>query len=294
MGAGNLIDLRRRVRSVANIQQITRAMKFVSISKLRRAQERIFAARPYANRMLAVLNSLATRVDRSAHPLLQERDVENLMLLVVTADKGLCGAFNSNLIKSAVQFIEDESVNRSLSLALVGKKGVDWFKKRPWPIRHQYLNIMSRVDFEYAHEISRSICQYYSEEEIDAIYLLYNEFKSVVSQRVVVEPLLPIRRLDVTAESGVFLDYIYEQSPSVLFEQLLQRHVETQVFRAMLESEAAEHAARMTAMDAATRNSKEMIEALTLHINRVRQASITTEIIEIVSGANALEELRSD
>jgi F-type H+-transporting ATPase subunit gamma len=294
MGAGNLIDLRRRVRSVANIQQITRAMKFVSTSKLRRAQERIFAARPYANRMLAVLNSLATRVEPGAHPLLQERDAEKVMLLVVTADKGLCGAFNSNLIKSAVQFIDDESVNRSLSLTLVGKKGVDWFKGRPWPIRHQYLNIMSRVDFDYAQEISRYICQYFAEEEIDAIYLLYNEFKSVVAQRIVVEPLLPIKKLEVDAESGVFLDYIYEQPPSVLFEQLLQRHVETQVFRAMLESEAAEHAARMTAMDAATRNSKEMIEALTLHINRVRQASITTEIIEIVSGANALEELRSE
>ncbi len=294
MGAGNLIDLRRRVRSVTNIQQITRAMKFVSTSKLRRAQERIFAARPYANRMLAVLNSLATRVDPETHPLLRERDVGRVLLVVVTADKGLCGAFNSNLIRSAVQFIEDESANRSLSLALVGKKGVDWFKKRQWPVRHQYLNIMSQVDFEYAQEISRYICEYYSEAEIDAVHLLYNEFKSVVSQRVIVEPLLPVRRLELKAEGGVFLDYIYEQPPSDLFGKLLNRHVETQMFRAMLESEAAEHAARMTAMDAATRNSKEMIEALTLHINRVRQASITTEIIEIVSGANALEELRSE
>ena len=294
MGSGNLIDLRRRVRSVTNIQQITRAMKFVSTSKLRRAQERIFAARPYANRMLAVLNSLATRVDPGAHPLLQERKIQKLMLLVVTADKGLCGAFNSNIIKSAVRFIEDESVNRSLSLALVGKKGVDWFKKRPWPIQHQYLNVMSRVDFEYAKEISRYVTQYYSEADIDAVLLVYNEFKSVVSQKVLIEPLLPIRKLEISPENGVFLDYIYEQPPSVLFENLLKKHVETQVFRAMLESEAAEHAARMTAMDAATRNSKEMIEALILHINRVRQASITTEIIEIVSGANALEELRSE
>jgi F-type H+-transporting ATPase subunit gamma len=176
----------------------------------------------------------------------------------------------------------------------VGKKGVDWFKKRPWPIQHQYLNIMSRVDFEYAKEISRYVTQYYSEADIDAVLLVYNEFKSVVSQKVLIEPLLPIRKLEVSPENGVFLDYIYEQPPSVLFENLLKKHVETQVFRAMLESEAAEHAARMTAMDAATRNSKEMIEALTLHINRVRQASITTEIIEIVSGANALEELRSE
>jgi F-type H+-transporting ATPase subunit gamma len=269
-------------------------MKFVSTSKLRKAQERVFAARPYANRMLAVLNSLATRVDPNTHPLLKERDSKNVMLLVVTADKGLCGAFNSNLIRSAVQFIDDESINRSISLALVGKKGVDWFKNRPWPIRHQYLSIMSRVDFAYAQEIGHHICKYYAEAEIDAIFLLYNEFKSVVSQKVVAEPLLPIKKLEPPEEGGVFLDYIYEQPPTVLFERLLERHVETQIFRAMLESEAAEHAARMTAMDAATRNSKEMIEALTLHINRVRQASITTEIIEIVSGANALEELRSE
>jgi F-type H+-transporting ATPase subunit gamma len=244
--------------------------------------------------MLAVLNSLASRVDPSAHPLLEERELEKIMLLVVTADKGLCGAFNSNLIKSTVRFIDDEAVNRSLSLTLVGKKGVDWFKGRPWPIKHRYLNIMSRVDFEYAQEISRYICEYYSEGEVDAIYLLYNEFKSVVSQRVIVEPLLPIKKLELLEENEVLMDYIYEQPPAELFEELLHRHVETQVFRAMLESEAAEHAARMTAMDAATRNAKEMIEALTLHINRVRQASITTEIIEIVSGANALEELRSE
>ena len=283
MGAGNLIDLRRRVRSVTNIQQITRAMKFVSTSKLRRAQERVFAARPYANRMLAVLNSLATRVDPNTHALLKERDVENVMLLVVTADKGLCGAFNSNLIKSAVQFIDDESMNHSISLALVGKKGVDWFKNRPWPIRHQYLSIMSRVDFAYAQEIGHQVCKYYAEAEIDAIFLLYNEFKSVVSQKVVAEPLLPIKKLESTEESGVFLDYIYEQPPTVLFERLLERHVETQIFRAMLESEAAEQAARMTAMDAATRNSKEMIEALTLHINRVRQASITRRSLRLLA-----------
>jgi F-type H+-transporting ATPase subunit gamma len=244
--------------------------------------------------MLGVLNSLAMRVDPGSHPLLERRDADRVMLLVVTADKGLCGAFSSNIIKSAVQFIEDEGINRSLSLTLVGKKGFEWFKNRPWPIRHQYLNIMSRVDFEYAQEIGRNVCQYYSESDIDAIYLVYNEFKSVIAQKVVVEPLLPIRRLELKEEAGVLLDYIYEQPPSLIFDHILPKHVETQVFRAMLESEAAEHGARMTAMDAATRNSKEMIEHLTLHINRVRQASITTEIIEIVGGANALEELRSE
>lgn len=289
MPSGNLIDIRRRVRSVRNIQQITRAMKFVAASKLRRAQDRIFAARPYANRMLAVLNSLATRVDPSHHPLLVEREGEKIMLVVITGEKGLCGAFNNNIIKAAVQFIEDQEINRTLSLTLVGRRGVEWFRKRPWPIRHQYVNIMSHVDFQYAREIARSIIDYYTESELDAVHLVYNEFKSVIQQRVVVEPLLPIRRLEIP-DRQVLLDYLYEQPPAEIFDHLLPRHVETQVFRAMLESEASEHGARMTAMDAATRNAREMIEKLTLHMNRVRQASITTEIIEIVSGAEALKQ----
>lgn len=289
MAGGNLIDVRRRVRSVKNIQQITRAMKFVSASKLRRSQDRIFAARPYANRMLAVLNSLATRVEPSQHPLLVERDTDKLMLLVVTADKGLCGAFNTNIIKAAVQYIEDETANKALSLTLVGRKGADWFRRRPWPVRHRYLNIMSKVDFQYAQEIARSIIDYYTSAELDAVYLVYNEFKSVIQQRVVLEPLLPIRRLEIE-EKTVYLDYLYEQPPQVIFDHLLPRHVETQVFRAMLESEAAEHGARMTAMDSATRNAKEMIERLTLRMNRLRQAKITRELIEIVSGADALKQ----
>ncbi|GAB4238223.1 MAG: ATP synthase F1 subunit gamma [Acidobacteriota bacterium] len=292
MSSGNLIDLRRRVRSVKNIQQITRAMKFVSASRLRRAQERILAARPYANRMLAVLNSLATRVDPSAHPLLQVREGERVMLVVITGDKGLCGAFNANVIKSAVQYIENEATNRRLSLALVGRKGFEWFRHRPWPIRHQYLNIMSRVSFDYAKELADTLVEYYQNSELDSVYLVYNEFKSVIAQRVVLEPLLPIRRLELP-ENVTPVEYIYEQPPQELFDRLLPRHVQTQVFRAMLESEAAENGARMTAMDSATRNAAEMIDHLTLRINRLRQASITTEIIEIVSGANALQEGRS-
>ncbi len=293
MSSGNLIDLRRRVRSVKNIQQITRAMKFVSASRLRRAQERILAARPYANRMLAVLNSLASRVDPSGHPLLEERDGDRVMLVVITADKGLCGAFNSNLIKSAVRFIEGEAVNRSLSLTLVGRKGHEWFRHRPWPIRHQYLNVMSRISYDYAKEIGGLLVDYFAGSELDSVYLVYNEFKSVIAQRVLLEPLLPIRRLEL-ADDQVALDYIYEQPPQVIFDRLLPRHVEIQLFRAMLESEASEQGARMTAMDSATRNAKDMIERLTLQINRLRQASITTELIEIVSGANALQEARSD
>lgn len=293
MPSGNLIDLRRRIRSVRNIQQITRAMKFVSASRLRRAQERIMAARPYANRMLGVLNSLAARVDPASHPLLEVRNEEQLMLIVVTSDKGLCGAFNANLIKSAVRFIEDEAANKALSLSLIGRKGYEGFRHRKWPIKHQYINIMSQVSFEYAQELAGLIIDYFSRSELDSVYLLYNEFKSVISQKVVVEPLLPIRRLE-EASKEVHLDYLYEQPPQLIFDRLLPRHVETQLFRAMLESEASEHAARMTAMDAATRNASEMIETLTLHINRLRQASITTEIIEIVSGSNALQESRSE
>lgn len=289
MSAGNLIDLRRRVRSVRNIQQITRAMRFVAASKLRRAQNRIFAARPYANRMLAVLNSLATRVDSGRHPLLTEREVNRVLLIVITADKGLCGAFNANIIRAATHYIRDQATNKSLSLSLVGRKGAEWFRRRPWPIRHEYVNIMSRVDYSYAQEIAGAVVQYYTQSQVDAAYLVYNEFKSVIQQRVVVEPLLPIRRLEIP-QHQTFLDYLYEQPPAVIFDHLLPRHVETQVFRAMLESEASEHGARMTAMEAASRNAGEMIETITLHINRVRQASITKEIIEIVSGAEALGE----
>ncbi|MFQ5928438.1 MAG: ATP synthase F1 subunit gamma [Acidobacteriota bacterium] len=289
MPGGNLRDIRRRVRSVKNIQQITRAMKFVAASKLRRAQDRIFAARPYANRMLAVLNSLATRVNPAHHPLLVERDKDKSMLLVITADRGLCGAFNTNIVKAAAKYIEDENTNKTISLTLVGRKGAEWFRRRPWPIRHEYVNIMSKVDFKSAQEIARSIIDYYTASELDAVYLVYNEFKSVIQQRVVLEPLLPIRRLEIEQQPTVLLDYLYEQPAPIIFDHLLPRHVETQVFRAMLESEASEHGARMTAMDSATRNAKEMIEKLTLHMNRIRQASITTEIIEVVSGADALK-----
>lgn len=289
MSADNLIDLRRRVRSVKNIQQITRAMKFISASRLKKAQDRIFAARPYANRMLAVLNSLATRVTAEKHPLLAKREGERVMLVVVTGDKGLCGSFNGNIIRAASEHITNEETNRTISLTLVGRKGYDYFRKRQWPIRHQYVNIMSRVDYKYAHDIAKSVIDYYTSSELDSVYLVYNEFKSVIQQRIVLEPLLPIRRLE-TKPSEVFLDYIYEEPPAVIFDSLLPRHVETQVFRAMLESEAAEQGARMTAMDAATRNAREVIDRLTLNMNRMRQASITTEIIEIVSGAEALRE----
>lgn len=288
MSGGALLHLRNRVHSVKNIQQITRAMKFVAASKLRRSQDRIFSARPYARRMLEVLNSLATRVESTRHPLLIERENHQVMLVVITADKGLCGAFNSNIIKAAVKEIESDETNAEISMTLVGRKAADWFRQRPWPIKHQYLNIMSQVEFKYAQEIAHNIIDYYTKNELDAVFLVYNEFKSVIQQEVVIEPLLPIGRLKVE-EARIPLDYIYEQPPSVIFDRLLARHIETQVFRAMLESEASEHGARMTAMDSATRNATEVIENLTLYMNRIRQAEITTEIIEVVSGADALQ-----
>ena len=290
MAAGNLIDLRRRVRSVKNIKQITRAMKFISASRLKKAQDRAFAGRPYASRMLAVLNSLATRVESSSHPLLSERDEKKTMLVVITGDKGLCGSFNSSIIKAATKTIQSEDENKELSLTLVGRKGYDWFKKRRWPIRHHYVNIMAKVDPRYARELATSLIQYYQDHEIDSVHLVYNEFKSVVQQKLLIEPLLPIRKLELESEGDGLLEYLYEQPPEQLLGSLLPRHVETQLFRAMLESEAAEQAARMTAMDSATRNATEMISSLTLRMNRIRQAAITTEIIEIVSGADALQD----
>ena len=210
------------------------------------------------------------------------------MLVVITADRGLCGAFSANIIKAATRYIAEESANDKLSLTLVGRKGVDWFRQRPWTIRHEYVDIMTRVDFKYAQEIAQSLVAYYRSAELDAVYLVYNEFKSVVQQNVTIEPLLPIRRLETKERDQPQLDYIYEQPPPVLFDHLLSRHADTQVFRAMLESEAAEHGARMTAMDSATRNAGDMIDTLTLHMNRMRQTSITTELIEVVSGADAL------
>ena len=286
MSGGILLHLRRRLRSVKNIQQITRAMKFVSASRLRRAQDRILSARPYANRMLAVLNSLATRVEPGQHPLLVKREGQRVMLVVITADRGLCGAFNSNIVRAASDYIRSEH-EQQISMTLVGRKAVDWFKSRSQTVRHEYVNIMGQVDFKYAREIADSVIEYYTSSEVDAVHLVYNEFKSVIQQRVVIEPLLPIQRLEFEG-AKVFLDYIYEQQPAVIFDHLLPRHVGTQVFRAMLESEASEHGARMTAMDAATRNASDLIDRVTLSMNRIRQAAITTEIIEVVSGADAL------
>lgn len=285
----NVRDIRRRIRSVKNIQQITRAMKFVSASRLRRAQDRILAARPYANRMLAVLNSIVSRIEDRSHPLLARPKGDRILLMVITGDKGLCGAFNANIIKAAVALLEREHAGKDTSLSLVGRRGVDFFKKRPYRVRQQYVNIMNAIDYSRARGIAQSLMADFVAHEVDAVYLVYNEFKSVMQQRIVVEPLLPIQELEVQ-EQEVLVDYIYEQPAREIFDNLLPKHVEIQVFRALIESAASEHGARMTAMDAATNNAREVIDTLTLNMNRVRQATITRELIEIVSGADALKQ----
>jgi F-type H+-transporting ATPase subunit gamma len=293
----SLLDIRRRIRAVKSTQQITKAMKMVAASRLRRAQERIQQARPFAIQMQRVLNSLASRVDPASHPLLDERKTPRaggrVLLYVITADRGLCGSFNTNVIKAAATFIT-ENAGRQVALGLVGRRGRDYFARRGFEVRYERINLFAHLKFEDAQAIAKSAIEAFGGGEADSVNLVYNEFKSVLQQRVVVERLLPIPRetLSEGRADGVpvapAVDYLYEPEPEQLFKHLLPSHVEVQVFRALLESAAAEHAARMTAMDAATRNSAEMIDQLTLYMNKVRQAAITREIIEVVSGAEAL------
>jgi F-type H+-transporting ATPase subunit gamma len=287
----SLIDIRRRVRAVKSTQQITKAMKMISASRLRRAQERVTLARPFAQQMLRVLNSLATRVEDDAHPLLAQPSESSapVLLIVITADRGLCGSFNTNVIKGASNFVREHDAPGGLSLGLIGRKGRDFFKRRGFTVQYEEVGIFSALKFSHAQSIARAAMEEFASGRVSAVYLVYNEFKSVMSQRVVVERLLPIPRLEAKdiGEAGPAVEYLYEPSPEEIFRDLLPRHVQIQVYRALLESAAAEHAARMTAMDAATRNSAEMIENLTLYMNKVRQAAITREIIEVVSGASA-------
>jgi F-type H+-transporting ATPase subunit gamma len=361
----NVLDLRRRIRSVKNTRQITKAMKMVSAAKLRRAQERAMQARPYAQMLANVLESLVRRTDLYSeatgeiiHPLLVEREEKNVLIVVVAGDKGFAGAFNSNIVKAAQGFIDGRrAAGQTLDIEPIGRKARDLFRKRypmavyekkeehydnelsthyetlrhrsaPIEVTGDYPTLLPKLEFDQVTEMSNSIVERYTRCEIDAVYVVYNEFKSVISQRVVVEKVLPIRKLgshEVTAlevmteeqreaamhaakTSGVSVnepeesemeaeakkfgtaevDYIYDQAPERLFRHLMPRYVTTQIFHALLESVAAEHAARMTAMDSATSNAGDMIDALSLTMNRVRQAAITKEIIEIVSGAAAL------
>ena len=296
----SLIDLRRRIRSVKNTQQITKAMKMVAASKLRRAQDRVMSARPYAVQMHRVLSSVASRVDPSIHPLLVAREPgpdSRTLLIIVTADKGLCGGFNTNVIKAGGAFLATST--QPCTLGLVGRKGREFFVRRGYEVLFEEIGLFQKLRYEDAQEIAQAAMDAFLGGQVDRVMLIYNEFKSVMTQRLVVDQLLPVARADVTGDASIApvqkggdpraqVDYLYEPEPQEIFNQLLPRYVEVQVYRALLESNAAFFAAQMTAMETATKNSADMIADLTLYMNKVRQAAITREIIEVVSGAEAL------
>jgi F-type H+-transporting ATPase subunit gamma len=278
-------DIRRRIRSARSIQQITRAMKFVSAARLRKAQDRVIAARPYARQILAVIQSLAARVGEKKHPLLEDRGSKRIELLVVAADRGLCGAYNTNIVRHAVEFTAGRQ-GSSTELDVVGKKARDFFRRRAFAVRRESVGMLSSPTFATAAAIAGNLVEDFTKAEIDQVWMVYNEFKSVVHQRVVVEQLLPIPKLE-SAKTEVAVEYLYDEPPERLLDHLLHRHIEAQVYRALLEAAASEQGARMTAMEAATNNAAEMIDSLTLYANKVRQAGITREIIEVVSGAGS-------
>jgi len=284
-----LLDFRRRIRSVKNTQQITRAMKFVSAARLRRAQEAALAARPYATELARVLRSTMARIESPHHPLLTKRPEERILVLVVAGERGLAGAFNANILREAVKFFKSRQ-GKKLVVIPVGKKSRDALRKAGIQFAGEYVNVLARVDFGVAREISNLVTSLYTEEKIDAVYAVFSEFKNVIAPNLIIDKILPVEKIEAPGEKKDEppvdqIDYIYEQPADQILNSLLPRYVETQVLRALLESSAAEHAARMTAMEAATKNAGDVIEALTLHMNKVRQAAITKEIIEIVSGA---------
>jgi F-type H+-transporting ATPase subunit gamma len=292
----SLIDLRRRIRSVKNTQQITKAMKMVAASKLRRAQERIMNGRPYAQQMERVLGSVASRVDSSLHPLLTDREIgpdSRTLVIIVSGDKGLCGSFNTNVIKAAGLYVTQSSF--PCTLGLIGRKARDFFVRRGFTVAFEETGIFQQLRFDDAQRIAKAATDAFLAGEVDRVMLVYNEFRSVLTQRVVVSQLLPIPRAAVdeatsavSTAGAATVDYLYEPEPAKILDQLLPRYIVVQVARALLESNAAFYAAQMTAMDTATKNSSEMIGSLTLYMNKVRQAAITREIIEVVSGAQAL------
>lgn len=302
-----LLDYRRRIRSVKNTQQITRAMKFVSAAKLRRAQEGVFRARPYAKEIRRVLQSAIQRTTEAENPLLEMRPEERILLLVVTSDKGLAGPFSTNILRRTLEYGRSLQ-GKDVQAIAVGRKGLEGLKRRKWKLAAEYVNVSMGVEFHHAEEISKRISDLYISKDVDAVYAIYNEFKSVIVQKLRVEKLLPLNRESLAGDPATesksksesetshkqqdsdrlseSVDYIYEEPPDEIFDKLVPRYLETEVFRILLESAAAEHAARMTAMDAATTNAGELIGSLTLDMNKIRQASITKEIIEIVSGAS--------
>ncbi len=299
-----LLDFRRRIRSVKSSQQITRAMKFVAAARLRRAQEAALAARPYARELARLLRSVMSRIQDVHHPLMEKREEKTVLAIVMTGERGLAGAFNANILRKANEFFRANKAKKVVTIP-VGKKGRDSLKKAGFVFAGEFVNVLARVEFKTAKEIANLATELYAKGEIDAVYIIFSEFKSVMTSNLTVDKLLPIEKMDEaggasadsrgeaakgeksTSDQGsAEIDYIYEQPPEHILGKLLPRYIETQILRAMLESSASEYAARMTAMEAATKNAGEVIEALTLRMNKVRQAAITTEIIEIVSGAN--------
>jgi F-type H+-transporting ATPase subunit gamma len=286
-----LRDIQRRIRSVQSTQKITRAMKLVAAAKLRRAQERILAARPYANKMAELLGNLVSGGENGGHPLLEQREGPRRQIVVITADRGLAGAFNSNVLRRAVELVRESSV-AEVTLVVVGRKARDFFRRRPHTIRRDMIGFWDRLAYSHACELADYFMQQYLADEVDEVYLLYNEFRSVAVQRPVRVRLLPIPRTETAAGEGTteVVDYIYEPGPAAILGDLLPRHVRMQVYRALMESVAGEYGARMTAMEAATKNAKEMIDVLTIQYNKARQEKITKELLDIVGGAEALKQ----
>ena len=288
-----LLDFRRRIRSVKNTQQITRAMKFIAAARLRRAQETAVSLRPYASGIREILRSAMSRIENPEQfPLLTRRPEERVLVLVTSGERGLCGAFNANVLRRAFEFLAEKS-GKSIEVITIAKKSRDAFRKRSWKIAREYVDVTSRADLGKAKEIASEVMKIYETGGADSVYLIYNEFKNVMMQTLRVQKLLPLERAALgehekgapPASSGDTVDYIYEQPAAEIFNKLVPRYVEMQIFRMLAESSAAEHAARMTAMESATSNASDVIDALTLHMNKVRQAAITREIIEVVSGA---------
>jgi F-type H+-transporting ATPase subunit gamma len=288
-----LLDFRRRIRSVKNTQQITRAMKFIAAARLRRAQETAVSLRPYASGIREILRSAMSRIENPEQfPLLTQRPEEKVLVLVTSGERGLCGAFNANVLRRAFEFLREKS-EKSIEILTIAKKSRDAFRKRSWKIASEYVDVTSRADLGKAREIAAEVMKIYESGGADSVYLIYNEFKNVMMQTLRVEKLLPLehsalneheKNVPQTSASPT-VDYIYEQPAAEIFNKLVPRYVEMQIFRMLAESSAAEHAARMTAMESATSNATDVIDALTLHMNKVRQAAITREIIEVVSGA---------
>jgi F-type H+-transporting ATPase subunit gamma len=282
-----LLDFRRRIRSVRSTQQVTRAMKFVSAARLRRAQEKAIEARPYSAEITKLVRSAAARMEEPQHPLLKRRPEQRVLLLLATGDRGLAGAFNANAVRRAVEFLRSRPTDEKTEVIPIGRKGRDAARRLKWTIAGEYVGFTARADFARAKEIADRVIELYTKAEIDAVYLLFNEFKSVITQKMVFEKLLPIEPAEQPKDAAATqVDYIYAQPQEQLLEGLLPRYVSARIYRMLADSSAAEHAARMTAMDSATNNAGELIDSLTLEMNKIRQAAITKEIIEVVSGAS--------